>query len=93
MTFQMLSDGLLSYMSKATYELGTSPLSSWIPLKNYDAAQAYNQHDIAEAMAADEDTLMNKFESVCLYVYTCMECHHRHLEECKAHHLLPHTPA
>ncbi|THU97476.1 hypothetical protein K435DRAFT_838622 [Dendrothele bispora CBS 962.96] len=62
MAFEMLSDGLLLYVSEATYESGTSPLSSWIPLKNYDAAQAYNQHGIAEAMAPDEDTPMNKFE-------------------------------
>ncbi|KAK7451025.1 hypothetical protein VKT23_012700 [Stygiomarasmius scandens] len=63
MPFQMLSDGLLLYVSEATYESGTSPLSSWIPLKNYDAAQAYNHNqDMTEPMAPDEDTPMNKFE-------------------------------
>ncbi|KAF7323716.1 hypothetical protein MKEN_00592500 [Mycena kentingensis (nom. inval.)] len=30
------SDGLLLYVSEASYEPGTSPLSSWIPLVNYD---------------------------------------------------------
>ncbi|KAK7059639.1 hypothetical protein R3P38DRAFT_2837014 [Favolaschia claudopus] len=29
------SDGLLLYVSEATYESGTSPLSSWIPLVKY----------------------------------------------------------
>ncbi|KAK7021934.1 hypothetical protein VNI00_017163 [Paramarasmius palmivorus] len=29
------SDGLLLYVSEACYESGTSPLSSWIPLKGY----------------------------------------------------------
>jgi len=29
------SDGLLLYVSQATYEPGTSPLSSWVPLKAY----------------------------------------------------------
>ena len=30
------SDGLLLYVAEASYESGTSPLSSWIPLMAYD---------------------------------------------------------
>jgi snurportin-1 len=30
------SDGLLLYVAEATYETGTSPLSTWIPLVSYD---------------------------------------------------------
>ncbi|KAL0574627.1 hypothetical protein V5O48_007323 [Marasmius crinis-equi] len=30
------SDGLLLYVAEACYESGTSPLSSWIPMRNYD---------------------------------------------------------
>lgn len=29
-------DGLLLYVSEASYESGTSPLSSWIPINGYD---------------------------------------------------------
>ena len=29
-------DGLLLYVSEASYESGTSPLSSWIPISGYD---------------------------------------------------------
>lgn len=29
-------DGLLLYVSEASYESGTSPLSSWIPITGYD---------------------------------------------------------
>ena len=29
-------DGLLLYVSEASYEPGTSPLSSWIPITGYD---------------------------------------------------------
>ena len=29
-------DGLLLYVAQATYEPGTSPLSSWVPIKGYE---------------------------------------------------------
>ncbi|KAF9254653.1 hypothetical protein L218DRAFT_1009443 [Marasmius fiardii PR-910] len=32
------SDGLLLYVAEATYESGTSPLSSWVPIRRYDGA-------------------------------------------------------
>lgn len=34
------SDGLLLYVSQASYEPGTSPLSSWIPIVGYGAEAA-----------------------------------------------------
>lgn len=30
------ADGLLLYVVEASYEPGTSPLSSWIPIRGYD---------------------------------------------------------
>ncbi|KAF5364792.1 hypothetical protein D9758_009312 [Tetrapyrgos nigripes] len=61
---QMLSDGLLLYVAEASYESGTSPLSNWIPLKNYDATRAHShgQEDMAEDTSPDDDTPINKFE-------------------------------
>lgn len=34
-TVEVESDGLLLYVSQASYESGTSPLSSWVPLVSY----------------------------------------------------------
>lgn len=36
MAASIQSDGLLLYVSEASYESGTSPLSSWIPIIGYD---------------------------------------------------------
>ena len=36
---QLRSDGLLLYVAQATYEPGTSPLSSWVPLEAYTNAK------------------------------------------------------
>lgn len=36
---QLRSDGLLLYVAQATYEPGTSPLSSWVPLVAYTNAK------------------------------------------------------
>ena len=36
MTASIQPDGLLLYVSEASYESGTSPLSSWIPITGYD---------------------------------------------------------
>ena len=38
-------DGLLLYVSEASYEPGTSPLSSWIPIHSYDSAPADEEGD------------------------------------------------
>jgi len=33
---QIAPDGLLLYLAEASYEPGTSPLSSWVPLRGYE---------------------------------------------------------
>ena len=38
-TTNVQPDGLLLYVSEASYEPGTSPLSSWIPLTGYDKSE------------------------------------------------------
>ncbi|TFK47555.1 hypothetical protein OE88DRAFT_1665745 [Heliocybe sulcata] len=35
-TFEVAPDGLLLYVAQASYEPGTSPLSSWVPIHAYD---------------------------------------------------------
>jgi len=34
-TVEICADGLLLYVAEASYETGTSPLSSWIPIAKY----------------------------------------------------------
>ncbi|KAJ7138456.1 hypothetical protein C8R43DRAFT_893270 [Mycena crocata] len=36
---EVCADGLLLYVAEASYEAGTSPLSSWIPIVKYDEAR------------------------------------------------------
>ncbi|KAF8508257.1 hypothetical protein BU17DRAFT_56833 [Hysterangium stoloniferum] len=38
-TAEIQPDGLLLYVSQATYESGTSPLSSWVPIESYSKTQ------------------------------------------------------
>ena len=45
-------DGLLLYVSEASYESGTSPLSSWIPITGYDK-DAGKEKDHEEEERAD----------------------------------------
>jgi snurportin-1 len=40
MSVEVKSDGLLLYVSQASYEPGTSPLSSWIPITGYTDDQS-----------------------------------------------------
>ena len=54
---QLRSDGLLLYVAQATYEPGTSPLSSWVPLQAYTNAKP----DVGVAEVALESPL-NVFE-------------------------------
>lgn len=53
------SDGLLLYVAQATYEPGTSPLSSWLPLEAY--TQAAHATDLDMGKATPESPL-NVFE-------------------------------
>lgn len=50
---QLRSDGLLLYVAQATYEPGTSPLSSWVPLEAYSSAKG----DVEMVEAAPESPL------------------------------------
>lgn len=43
------ADGMLLYVAEASYESGTSPLSSWIPINNYE------EHEAAVAMEGPLD--------------------------------------
>ena len=44
MSVEVKSDGLLLYVSQASYEPGTSPLSTWIPVTGYtDDQKPVNQ--------------------------------------------------
>ncbi|KAJ6572002.1 hypothetical protein B0H19DRAFT_1132151 [Mycena capillaripes] len=44
-TTEVCADGLLLYVAEASYEAGTSPLSSWIPIANYEEEQTSNGMD------------------------------------------------
>ncbi|KAJ7636999.1 hypothetical protein FB45DRAFT_907973 [Roridomyces roridus] len=37
-TAEIRADGLLLYVSEASYETGPSPLSSWVPIANYESS-------------------------------------------------------
>lgn len=41
-------DGLLLYVSEASFEPGTSPLSSWIPITGYDEDLGKGKDDLEE---------------------------------------------
>jgi len=42
------SDGLLLYVAEASYESGTNPLSSWIPILSCEDAQGEEFHQEAK---------------------------------------------
>lgn len=46
-------DGLLLYVSEASYESGTSPLSSWIPITGYEKDLGKEKDPEAEEERAD----------------------------------------
>jgi len=47
-TVTIESDGLLLYVAEASYESGTSPLSSWIPIVSCEDAQGEEYHQEAK---------------------------------------------
>ncbi|KXN80805.1 Snurportin-1 [Leucoagaricus sp. SymC.cos] len=47
----IVSDGLLLYVAEASYESGTSPLSSWVPIVAYDDDQAESNQDRSTTQA------------------------------------------
>ncbi|THH26491.1 hypothetical protein EUX98_g7696 [Antrodiella citrinella] len=56
-TAEVKSDGLLLYDARSTYEPGTSPLSTWVPIRPYTD----NSHR-DESMHADEEGPLDRFE-------------------------------
>ncbi|KAI0367206.1 hypothetical protein BV20DRAFT_970852 [Pilatotrama ljubarskyi] len=46
---EVQSDGMLLYVSQATYEPGTSPLSSWVPLRAYQTHEERLQQEATGA--------------------------------------------
>ncbi|KZT10558.1 uncharacterized protein LAESUDRAFT_644795 [Laetiporus sulphureus 93-53] len=58
-TAELKSDGMLLYVSKAAYEPGTSPLSSWIPLKAYTPD---SQQSEANALPVALESPLDVFE-------------------------------
>ncbi|GBE87583.1 hypothetical protein SCP_1102600 [Sparassis crispa] len=62
---EVKSDGLLLYVAQATYEPGTSPLSSWVPLRAYSQDTRYAGADTGEMVSADAgmvDSPLDLFE-------------------------------
>ncbi|KAI0634977.1 hypothetical protein C8Q77DRAFT_1105097 [Trametes polyzona] len=57
------SDGLLLYVSQATYEPGTSPLSSWVPLRAYQThEERIQQEAIGVESASGPESPLSMFE-------------------------------
>ncbi|KAG6825713.1 hypothetical protein H0H92_002740 [Tricholoma furcatifolium] len=44
----IVPDGLLLYVKAASYDSGTSPLSSWVPLESYDGPEVESPVDVFE---------------------------------------------
>lgn len=55
------SDGLLLYVAEASYEAGTSPLSSWIPITNYSDDHD-GQKTIAQAPLGNSEGPLDVFQ-------------------------------
>ena len=64
-TSHVASDGLLLYVSQASYEPGTSPLSSWIPILKPDDAV-----DPAQVTGDAEGGPLDMFERRVVFNYS-----------------------
>jgi snurportin-1 len=62
------ADGLLLYVAQATYEPGTSPLSSWIPIANYDGISEIG--DGNKSSTAGRLELFERCQCLLMFVYT-----------------------
>ncbi|KAI0077622.1 hypothetical protein K474DRAFT_1661558 [Panus rudis PR-1116 ss-1] len=58
-TVPLKSDGLLLYVAQATYEPGTSPLSSWVPIRAYTEWKDQDQQGVA---SQQPEAPLDKFE-------------------------------
>ncbi|KAJ7669270.1 hypothetical protein DFH06DRAFT_1180464 [Mycena polygramma] len=56
-TAEVCADGLLLYISEASYEAGTSPLSSWIPIVKYEEDRIPDADGMTDANAATDGPL------------------------------------
>ncbi|KAJ6491384.1 hypothetical protein C8R47DRAFT_1122550 [Mycena vitilis] len=54
---EVRADGLLLYISEASYEAGTSPLSSWIPIVKYEEERIPDADSMTDANAATDGPL------------------------------------
>ncbi|KAJ8473891.1 hypothetical protein ONZ51_g7567 [Trametes cubensis] len=56
------SDGMLLYVAQATYEPGTSPLSSWVPLRAYQTHEERMQQEAMGGMGSTAESPLDLFE-------------------------------
>ncbi|OSD07812.1 hypothetical protein PYCCODRAFT_352329 [Trametes coccinea BRFM310] len=56
------SDGLLLYVAQATYEPGTSPLSSWVPLRAYETHEERMQREAIGGPGSVAESPLGVFE-------------------------------
>ena len=56
-------DGMLLYVAHASYEPGTSPLSTWVPIRSYDDQRTHDRDVDMEVSTTDyADGPLNMFE-------------------------------
>ena len=63
---EVRSDGLLLYVSQASYEPGTSPLSTWVPLR------AYQTREEQERGISAPESPLNVFERYVWQRFLCV---------------------
>ncbi|KAI0777522.1 hypothetical protein BD413DRAFT_609867 [Trametes elegans] len=56
------SDGMLLYVAQATYEPGTSPLSSWVPLRAYQTHEERIQQEQGHVESRPAESPLDMFE-------------------------------
>lgn len=56
------SDGLLLYVAQATYEPGTSPLSSWVPLRAYQTHEERIERETAGGGGSVAESPLDVFQ-------------------------------
>ena len=66
-------DGILLYDAQATYEPGTSPLSTWVPIRAY--SEESWKEDKVQGMKSRGDGPLDKFErcSNLILLFCCNE--------------------
>ncbi|KAI9058037.1 hypothetical protein FKP32DRAFT_1296036 [Trametes sanguinea] len=59
---EVRSDGMLLYVAQATYEPGTSPLSSWVPLRAYETHEERMQREAVGGPGSVAESPLDVFE-------------------------------